>query len=266
MSTSYAALCTDFYVNQRIALKLDLPTSRETLLHLFDRVRREHPSMDRFRRYEDELALESPDDRRSYSWVSLRRTSVRSGWVNPESFEQAYRLHRLLLDTTPYFLSISPLDIDHIELVYGFDFEVAPEINRDEVVFSALLADSPLASLVDRGAETVIDAQPLIGIALAPPEGSGEGAPEGSAAAPGRPAPFTAYVEVKTRARPESPATRGEAEPISVYLTVRRLGAIRSLDECAAIFSGLVEHAEHLADSRVVPHVVAPIHAALLGR
>lgn len=251
MATSYAALCTDFYINQKLALKLDLPSSRETLLHLFDRVRREHPAMDRFRRYDDELALESPDEERSYSWVSLRKTTVRSGWVNPDSFEQAYRLHRLLLDTTPYFLSISPLDIDHLELIYGFDFEVPPEANRDEIVFTALLADSPLAALVDRAGETVIDAQPLLGIALE------RGAEESGTT--------TAFVEVKTRARQKDPTNRHAAEPISVYLTVRRLGAIRSIEECAGIFNALAEHAEHLADSRVVPHVVAPIHTAILG-
>ena len=52
MATSYGALCTDFYINQKLALKMDLPSDRETILHFFDLVRREMPSMHRFRRYD----------------------------------------------------------------------------------------------------------------------------------------------------------------------------------------------------------------------
>ena len=39
MTTSYGALCSDFYINQKFALKMDLPTARETVLDLFDRIR-----------------------------------------------------------------------------------------------------------------------------------------------------------------------------------------------------------------------------------
>ena len=59
--TSLGALCTDFYVNQKLALKLDLPSARETVLDMFDRIRKELPNMDRFRRYDGELALESAE-------------------------------------------------------------------------------------------------------------------------------------------------------------------------------------------------------------
>ena len=37
MATSFGALCTDFYINQKVGLKMDLPADRETILHLFDR-------------------------------------------------------------------------------------------------------------------------------------------------------------------------------------------------------------------------------------
>jgi len=246
----YASLCTDFYINQKIALKLDLPTGRETVLHMFDRLRREFPHMDRFRRYEGELALESADANRAYSWASLRQTSVRSGWVNPDSFEQAYRLHRLLLETAPYFLSISPLDIDHLDLVFGFDLEA--ERNRDQVVFDALFADSPLAGLLEGPGESILEAQPFLGITLdAPPSGEGT---------------LQAFVEVKTRPKPdELHGLESLQDPISVYLTLRRVGGLRTLEESAAVFATLAAHAERLADSRVIPNVLAPIHAVLYG-
>ena len=112
MDTSFGALCTDFYINQKLALKMDLPGDRETILHLFDRIKRAHPSMDRFHRYEGELTLESSRREAEYRWIGLRRTSIRTAHVNPQSMDEAYKFHRLVLSEAPYHLTISPLDVD----------------------------------------------------------------------------------------------------------------------------------------------------------
>ena len=45
LSEQIGALCTDFYINQKMSLKLDLPTARETVRDMFDRVRRDQPRM-----------------------------------------------------------------------------------------------------------------------------------------------------------------------------------------------------------------------------
>ena len=164
VSTSLRALCTDFYVNQRVGLTLDLPSHRESVVDVFVRLRREMPELVRFRRYSTELALESPEIAGRYAWVALQRTSVRSGWVNPDDLDGPYRLHRLLLETSPYFLSITPLDIECIELVFGFDLDVAGD--RNEVVFDALLAGSAMAEVVEQGREHLADVQPFIGLSL----------------------------------------------------------------------------------------------------
>ena len=108
MATSFGALCTDFYINQKLSLKMDLPGDRETVLHLFDGVRKAMPGMDRFRRYDGELALESARRDAEYRWLALRRTSVRTGHVNPQTMAEAYRFHRLILEVVPYHLTISP--------------------------------------------------------------------------------------------------------------------------------------------------------------
>ncbi|MHC5023092.1 MAG: hypothetical protein ACYTGG_04170 [Planctomycetota bacterium] len=247
MATSFGALCTDFYVNQKVSLKMDLPSARETVLDLFDRVRRELPAMDRFRRYDGELALESAEQDAEYCWLALRRTSIRSGWVNPQGVDQAYRLHRMVLDVAPYFLSISPLDVEHIELVYGFDIEVGA--NRNEVVFDALWSQSPLTRLVDEERESVLDAQPFLGFSL------------------DRSKQLQAFVEVKTRSRPPEAAANGpDHDPVSVYLTVRRSGPLRSVEELGTTFGTLAGHVERLAEERIVPHVVVPIRQMYLSR
>jgi hypothetical protein len=246
-SMSLSALCTDFYINQKLALKMDVPTGRESVLDMFDRVRKDVPTMDRFRRYDGELALESAEDESHYCWMALRRTSIRSGWVNPESLEQAYKLHRLILEISPFFLSISALDVEYIELVFGFDLR-AP-VNRNEVVFEALVEGSPLAGLVDLEQESVLEAQPLVGFSLSPS------------------CDHQAFVEVKTRVSAQEVAQgRFEDQPISVYLTVRRYASMGSITELASTFGALAGHAERLAEDRVIPYVIQPIRDALYSR
>jgi hypothetical protein len=244
--TSIRALCTDFYVNQKLALKMDLPTARESVLDMFDRIRKELPSMDRFRRYEGELALESPETDSQYNWLALNRTAVRSGWVNPDSLQRAYKLHRLILEIAPYFLSISPLDVEYIELIFGFDIEA--ETNRNEVVFDALLADSPLTALVDTEREAVLDAQPFVGFSLS------------------QQCDVQAFIEIKTRSRSREVATGQYAsEPISVYLTVRRYGPFQTIQDFSDSFGALAGHAERLSEERVIPAVVMPIRQTLMS-
>lgn len=246
MTTSHGALCTDFYVNQKLALKLDLPDSRETVLHMFDRIRRELPAMKRFKRYNGELALESAGVDSDYCWMAMRQTSIRSGWVNPSSLEEAYKLHRVIIDTAPYFLSISPIDVEYLELVFGFDIQAG--MNRNEVVLEALLANSPLAALIDPERECVLDAQPFLGFSLS------------------RRCDLQAFVEIKTRTGAAEIATgRYEDEPISVYLTARRHGPLTTMEEFAETFGMLAGHVERLAEDRVIPHVVMPIREAILS-
>lgn len=244
MST-FSAFCSDFYINQKLGLKLDLPERRETVLDLFDRIRKTFPRLTQFQRYEGEVALESLSSERDWQWVALRQTSIRSGHVNPGSMTDAYQFHKAILEVAPYFLSISPLDIDMLEVVFGFDFET--EHDKDAVVFDALLADSPLAALVDPSFERVSEAQPGLAVTI------------------GERGDLQAVFEVRTRPRIPIAGERG-GDPISVFLTVRKFGPLGSLDDLKAAFGAVVGHAEHLAEQRVIPHLVVPIHEALQTR
>ncbi len=242
MATSYGALCSDFYVNQKLALKMDLPGDRETILHLFDRVRKSVPGMDRFRRYRGELALESKREA-EYRWLALRRTSIRTGHVNPDSVEAALKLHRLVLELAPFHLTISPLDVDFVELLYGFDLEC--KNNHDEIVYEALFGSGPMARLLRPPNEPhakVTDVQPLLGISLS------------------RSGDLQAYFEVKTRTRNRrGSARRYLHEPISLFLTVRKYGPIRRIEDLKHVFDHLAQKLEHLAAERFVPDVLTPI-------
>ena len=116
---------------------MELPTNREPILELFERTRRTYPAMNAFRKYKDELALESAANATPHRWVAVRSSSVRAGVVNPSTAEDMYSIHRTSFEVSPYFLSISPLDIEYIELLYGFD--LSAQGSHDEIVAKALL-------------------------------------------------------------------------------------------------------------------------------
>ncbi|QNN21048.1 hypothetical protein HED60_01775 [Planctomycetales bacterium ZRK34] len=245
MATSFGALCTDFYVNQKLAVKMDLPGDRETILHLFDRVRNDHPAMKRFRRYSDELSLESSRRDGAYQWLALRANSVRCGHVNPDSLDAAYDLHRLILKLVPYNLTISPLDVDYQELLFGFDLEARD--NQHEIVFDALFADSPLGALLECGPDArCIDAQPIFGVSL------NDGCD------------LQAYFEVKTSTSTRQVRSgKFRTEPISILLTIRKLGPVDSPDAMLENFDMMAQTAERLANDRVVPDLLTPISRAI---
>ncbi len=240
MATSYGALCTDFYVNMKLVLKMDLPSDRETILHFFDLVRRALPTMTRFRRYEGELALESSRRDAEYKWLSLRRTSLRTGHVNPDEMKDAYKFHKLMLEFAPHHLTISPLDVDYLELMFGFDLECKD--NHDEIVYDALYANSPVGKALRMDGKKLLDCQPVWGMNLTD---SGD---------------KQAYFEIKTRRRNRRGSGRSFSnEPISLFLTVRKYGPVNNIDDLKTVLDDLGQTGEQLANDRLVPGLLTPI-------
>jgi len=246
MGTSFGALCSDFYINQKLAVRMDLPHNRETLLELFERIRKDRPEMSRLRRYEGELALESAPEDGSYEWAALRRMSVRSGVVNPSSMPEAYRLHRLLLEIAPFYLSLSPVEIDYLEILYGFDFEARG--NHDEIVFEALYADSPLGRLVEGPQAQAVDVQPTFSFALDEKRTT------------------RITVEVKTRHGSDSDPAKFDGEPISVFLVLRRNGPIAAVGDLVKMHDSLVALAEKVATQKLIPLIINPLAREINSR
>src|SRR6185436_6069301 len=99
----------DYYVNMTLNTEMELPQSRETVLHFFEQVKKSYPSMRNFcSRERGEFVLE--EDKGKYRWVSIENRRVSSGYVNPPNPEEALRQHALILDMVPFTLSMSPLD------------------------------------------------------------------------------------------------------------------------------------------------------------
>lgn len=247
MSESYRALTSDFYVNLKLQVKMDLPRSRETVLDLFERLRRQYPTMSQFRRYKDELALESAAngaEAHPHRWVAVRSNSIRAGSVNTQTVGEAYTYHKQVLEAAPFYLNVSPIDIEYVELLYGFDIMAGG--NHDAIVYEALYAGSPLAGLGEHEGLSLVDCQPMIGFTV--PDEKGE---------------LQVHFEVKTH--PSGAVKRdgdASAQPISIYLTLRRFGSIHDIHELGAILDDLARHGEELLEARVMPKLVIPIRRA----
>ena len=246
MATSFGALCTDFYVNHKLAVKMDLPKDRETVLHLFDRVRAEIPEMSRFKRYSDELALESLRREGAYQWLALRKQSIRSGSVNPDTMDEGYRLHRLVMEMSPYFLTISPLDIEYVELMYGFDLEC--KTNQHEAVAEALYGGTPMAKLLDTPGAAPLEIQPTFGVTLL------------------EESDLHVYYEVKARTTPSQVRNdRYRTEPLSIFLTLRRAAGIEKIDQLPDLLGVMRKRGEQLVNDQLIPHLLQPISRVIIG-
>ncbi|MGD2108726.1 MAG: hypothetical protein PVI86_04980 [Phycisphaerae bacterium] len=250
MSGDFGALCDEFYVTSRLFLKLEMTLERETVLHFFDRARREYPGLGRLRRRDDGCLVleEDPDDRGSRRWIRLDRTSLRFGHYAPPSIDEVRRFGRFVLDQAPYHLSFSEIDYDHLETIYGFDLEYRG--NHDQLVAETLLTEHVATSFLF-GDETahVIDAQPYFGIALSPE------------------CDLQAYVETKSRTTTfEVRNDNFDHEPISVFLTIRKYWGVDNPASLGDALSRLLELANDLAREKVVPNLVNPLAAAIASR
>lgn len=249
MSTYFGAMCDEFFVSTRLYLKLELPKGRETVLHFFERIRRDFPALDRMRRRRNgSLILEQDDGSASRMWVRLDPTCLRFGHVNPPDSEAPRDLAAVVLEQAPYHLTLTDLDIDRMEYVYSFDLDYSG--NHDQLVAETLLSDHPFASFLsnDRVAH-VTECQPCFGVALSPD------------------CELQAYVDLRSRSTTYD-ASRGQFEPrpLTVNLSVRRYRGVGRSWELIQTYDELRQHADHLAADRVIPLIVNPLAHAIASR
>lgn len=250
MNEGLGAVCDDFFINSRLFLKLDMTPDRETVLHFFDRLRKEYPELRRLRR-RDEASLileEEPDDQGSRRWVRLDPASLRFGHFAPANIDDVRRFGDLILTQAPYHLTLSDLDVDHLEVVYGFDLQYRG--NHDQLVAETLLGETAAASFLfgDRAAH-VIDVQPYFGVALSPE------------------CDLQAYVEVRSRTTTyEVRREAYEGQPITVFLTVRKYWGVAPPHSLGEALGLLFDVATDLATEKVVPSLVNPLAAAIASR
>jgi hypothetical protein len=248
MYNPFSAFCDDFYVNMRLSTQLNLPHARDTVLHFFERVQKEYPALTRFRKHDNgDLCLEENRDNDSYRWITLESRRLLSGHVNPPSIEDSMKVHQLLLQLAPYNLGLSPVEVDYLDVLFGFDLSFRG--NHDEVVAESLLPQSPLASILEESGAKAVDIQPSVTVALS------------------EDCRLQARIDIITRTNSYQVRTGDYSnDVISVYLVLRRYWGDRPKDPMENLFAQMTERAEALCNSYIVPRILRPISAAIAMR
>lgn len=246
---SFGALCDDFFVSTRLRFKLDLTPTRETILHFFEQIGRKHPSVSRFRRRDDGgLVLdEDAQEDGGRRFVRLEPDMLKFGTCHAPPRDQLSDFCNTVLKLAPAYLSLSELDYDNMEVVFGFDLEYCG--NHDELVAEALFGGHPLLAGLVQPDSRVIDFQPIVGFAL------------------NDECDLQAQVEIKSRTSCyEVRCNEYESTALSVFLTVRKFWSFDAPQELSELHGAMLATAEQIANERVVPHVVRPLAAAIASR
>jgi len=242
MATSYGSLCDDFYVNMTLHTELELPTERDTILHFFERIQRQFPTMNTFyQRETGEFCLDEDRESGNYRWVTVERDRICSGHVNPDTLEESDQQHRLILELVPFTLGVNHLDIDALDVMFGMDFDY--QGNHDEILAEALFRGSPFMTLLDGPTAIPLGFDPSILVGLS--EDCRKQA--------------KLSFESRTGAYNVRTGKYKDDEPLSLYLSVRQY------PDPAAKFSSIDAYkdqrriCEELMNDRVIPEFVNPI-------
>lgn len=237
----YSSLSDDFYVNMNLSTEMELPVNRETILHFFERIQKTYPSMRNFYcRDRGDFVLEEDKDRGDYRWCNIETRRLCSGQVNPESTEEAVAQHKLVLELAPYMLSVSPLDCEALDLLFGFDYSYRG--NHNEVVAEALGVNPAMDWMTEIPGSTVINHEPSFTIAL-----------DEDCRAQCR-----LSVETRTSAYQIRTGDFSE-EQISVYVTARQYGSLDPEHSFETVLENLLHTCQEMLDKYAIEHVLQPL-------
>ncbi|UCG16308.1 MAG: hypothetical protein JSV19_13540 [Phycisphaerales bacterium] len=250
MNNHVGAACDEFYVNSRLHFKLETAQEQEPVLRFFERVTKAFPTMRKLRQREDGCVIleEEGPGRSSRRWLRIDPATMRFGYYAVPDIEEIRVLAGVILEHAPYYLNLSELNYDYLEVLYGFDLDYRG--NHDQLLAETFWADHPFASLL-LGEETthVIESQPYLGVALNPE------------------CDLQAYAEVKSRTSTFE-IRNGEFDeaPISIYLTVRQYWGFDIGTSLVETHRKMMDIADELAGEKVVPVLVNPLAHAIAGR
>lgn len=245
---NYGSLCDDFYVNMNLGTEMELPANRETVLHFFERVQKTYPTMRNFySRERGDFVLEEDKDQGSYRWCTIEPRRVCSGQVNPETIDEAMAQHKLILELAPYTLSVSPLDCEALDLLFGFDFTYRGNHNQ---LMAEVLGVSPAMELaLETPGATVINFEPSITIAV-----DSECRMQ-----------LRISVESRTNAYQVRMGDYPE-EQLSVYVTARQYGSLAPDKTFVETIDRLRQLCHETIDNHVIEHILQPIGRAISMR
>ena len=241
----FSSLCDDFYINMNLSTEMELPCNRETVLHYFERIQKTYPTMRNFYcRDQGDFVLEEDKDQGNYRWCTIESRRVCSGQVNPDDFDGALAQHRLVLELAPYMLSVSPLDCEALDLLFGFDFSFRG--NHNQIVAEALGISPSLEWLSDLPGASIINHEPSLTIAL------------------DEDCRQQCRVSVETRTNAYQIRTGEFAEEqLSVYVTARQYGSLAPDKSYEEVLHSLSKSCLDMLDNHVIDNILEPLQRTI---
>lgn len=241
----YSSLSDDFYVNMNLSTEMDLPTGRDSVLHYFERLQKQYPTMRHFySREKGDFILEEDKERGHYRWSTIEARRLCSGYVNPADMDDAIEQHRLVLELAPYMLSLSPIDCEAIDLLFGFDFTYRG--NHNQLVAEVLGVSPSLEKLLDTPRGTVVSYEPTITLAL-----DEDCRMQCRLSIENR----TNAYQIRTGEFPE--------DQLSVYVTARRYGGLGADQSYVQVLESLKQVCCEMIDSYVAENILQPLARAI---
>ena len=243
--SKYGEYSDDFYVNVNLNTEMELPSNRETVLHFFEQLKKQYPTMKNFySRDQGEFVLEEDKDQGNYRWSTVEPKRVCTGYVNPPSLQAAVDQHTKVMELIPYMLSVSPLDCESLNFMFGFDFNYRG--NHNQLLAEALGTIPSVERLLEIPGATPISNEPGITFAL------------------DEDCRLQARMSVETRTSAYHIRTGEYAdEQLSVYLTVRRYGALEEGKDFVQSMNDLRDVCQDLIDNYIIEQVLVPLQQTI---
>jgi len=237
----YSTLCDDFYINMNLSTEMELAGTREPVLHFFEQLQKKFPEMRNFYcREKGDFILEEDKDRGQYRWCTIEPRRLCSGQVNPDSVEGVLEQHKLVLELAPYTLSVSPLDCEALDLMFGFDFSYRG--NHNLLVSDALGVSPAIERFADAPEGMVINYEPSITIAL------------------DEECRTQCRLSIETRTNAFQIRTGEYSEDqLSVYVTARQYGSLGPKRTYVEALTGLTKVCFEMVDNYVIDNVLQPL-------
>lgn len=244
----YSSMSDDFYVNMNLSTEMELPSNRESILQFFERLQKKYPTMRNFYcREKGDFILEEDKERGHYRWCTVEARRLCSGQVNPTSVEDALEQHQLVLELAPYMLSLSTIDCEALDLLFGFDFTYRG--NHNQLVAEALGINPGMERVLEMSHATVVNYEPTLTLAL------------------DEDCRMQCRVSVETRTNAFQIRTGDfPEEQLSVYVTARRYGGLAPNTSYLETLESLAKVCHDVVDHYVADHVLGPLARAISAR
>jgi hypothetical protein len=227
---------------------MELPSNRESILQFFERLQKKYPTMRNFYcREKGDFILEEDKEQGHYRWCTVEARRLCSGHVNPTSVEEALAQHHLVLELAPYMLSLSTIDCEALDLLFGFDFTYRG--NHNQLVAEALGINPGMERVLEMPHATVVNYEPTLTLAL------------------DEDCRMQCRLSVETRTNAFQIRT-GEfpEEQLSVYVTARRYGGLAPEASYVQTLESLAKICHEMVDHYVADHVLRPLARAISAR